>query len=321
LRSLVLRPSSLVYGILLLAFLARAYRLADQNVWWDEGWSIWLSQKDLVWIAWRTAMDEHPPLHYWMLHFWNFIAGTSAFAGRFLSLAFGVLTVALIYRIGKRVGGVWIGVLAALFLATARFHIWWSQDIKNYTPSIFFAFAAVWFALEVSGFRFQVSSSAVSGQRSAVSDQRSAVSFSSFVLRPSSLAYALCAALALWTHYLAALVIIALNIYVILVTLYESRSVLSFQFSVSSGQPSAVSSQSSVFFHLAHWLIGSLAHWLIGSLPTRLPPRSSRLGCMCICKTPQNGLPHPHSILFFSSNSLPQSCHSALRRTLTIMRC
>jgi uncharacterized membrane protein len=221
-----------LYAILLVAFLLRAHRLADKNIWWDEGWSVWLSQKDLAWIALRTAMDEHPPLHYWMLHFWNFIAGTDAFAGRFVSLAFGVLTIALIYRIGKKVGespgrhpersegsrssnseilrrfaaqndtGLWVGILAALFLATARFHIWWSQDIKNYTPSIFFAFAAVWFALNL------------------ISDLKT--ERSQFAIRYSLFGYALCAALAMWTHYLAALILLALNLYALIIILCSS---------------------------------------------------------------------------------------------------
>lgn len=154
---------------------------------------MWLSQKDLAWSALRTAADEHPPLHYWLLHFWNFVAGTDAFAGRFVSLCFGVLTIALLYRIGKKVGGAWLGALAALFLAVARFDIWWSQDIKNYTPSIFFAFAAVWFAMQILDFRFTKA------------------------MRNLILGYALCAALALWTHYLAALVLIALNLYALVV--------------------------------------------------------------------------------------------------------
>jgi mannosyltransferase len=206
--SFVTRPSSLVtlllaHATVLVAFFLRAYRLADKNVWWDEGWSVWLSQKDLAWIAWRTASDEHPPLHYWMLHFWNRVAGTDAFAGRFISLAFGVLTIALLYRIGKRVGGAWIGVLAAAFLATARFHIWWSQDIKNYTPSIFFAFAAVWFALEL------------------IADRRCPL-HSPFAIRFPLLGYALFAALAMWTHYLAALVLLALNLYWLCVIVHSS---------------------------------------------------------------------------------------------------
>ncbi|MBI5305905.1 MAG: glycosyltransferase family 39 protein [Chloroflexi bacterium] len=201
-----------IYTIVLVAFFLRVYRLGDQNVWWDEGWSIWLSQKDFAWIAWRTAMDEHPPLHYWLLHFWNFVAGTNVFAGRFVSVAFGVLTIALIYRIGnlakvlKPSQGWVVGMLAALFLATARFHIWWSQDIKNYTPSIFFAFVAVWFGIE--------------SWKLEVGNWRARP-----IWRPI-IAYALCAALAMWTHYLAALVLIALNLYAVLVfvrAFYVSR--------------------------------------------------------------------------------------------------
>ncbi len=204
--------SLVTYATLFVAFFLRVYRLADKNVWWDEGWSIWLSRQDLIAIALRTASDEHPPLHYWMLHFWNFVAGTDAFAGRFISVAFGVLTIALIYRIGKRVGGAWVGVLAAFFLALARFHIWWSQDIKNYTPSIFFAFAAVWFGLQILDFRFQISD--LSARHSP------------FAIRYSLFAYALCAALALWTHYLAALVLLALNIYALAIFVTDKSKIL-----------------------------------------------------------------------------------------------
>ncbi len=225
------RPSSFLFRLfpylsILVAFFLRTYRLADKNIWWDEGWSVWLSQHDGAWIALRTAMDEHPPLHYWLLHFWNFVAGTDVFAGRFISVFFGVLTVALLYRIGKKIGGKWIGLLTAFLLAIARFHIWWSQDIKNYTPSIFFAFAAVWFGLQILDFRFQISDSFTRHPP--------------FALRYSLLGYALCAALALWTHYLAALVLLALNVYAFFVIGHSS-------------------------FANRHWLLGSLAHWLIAN--------------------------------------------------------
>ncbi|MCL4396022.1 MAG: glycosyltransferase family 39 protein, partial [Chloroflexi bacterium] len=208
-------PPLITYATVLVAFFLRAYRLGDNNVWWDEGWSVWLSQKDLAWIALRTASDEHPPLHYWMLHVWNALAGTQAFAGRFLSVAFGLLTVALLYRIGKRIGGTWVGVLAALLLAVARFHIWWSQDIKNYTPSIFFAFAALWFGLDL------LAESNSSDSRAAAPKSRLAL----YILSPTTqsiFAYGFFAALAMWTHYLAALVLLSLNVYALAVVVQES---------------------------------------------------------------------------------------------------
>ncbi len=247
------QPRLFAYATILVAFFLRAYRLADKNIWWDEGWSVWLSQKDLAWIALRTAADEHPPLHYWMLHFWNLLAGTDAFAGRFISLAFGVLTIALLYRIGKRVGGAWIGVFAALFLATARFHVWWSQDIKNYTPSIFFAFAAVWFALGVI---------ASAAKQSPQSNEEIASSHPSPSLRTllamtpwrSIILYAIFAALAMWTHYLAALVLLALNLYWLFVILSEAKNLNNVSETLRFAQGDK-----------KHWLIGSLRNWLIAT--------------------------------------------------------
>ena len=211
----------MAYATVLVAFFLRVYRLGDKNVWWDEGWSIWLSRQGLAAIALRTAADEHPPLHYWMLHYWNFVAGTNALAGRFVSVAFGVLTIALMYRLGKRVGGARLGILAAFFLALARFHIWWSQDIKNYTPSIFFAFAAVWCGLEIIE-RVGIENSRFKPQNSKPPPRRL-----NFELRTLNyeLLYALCAALALWTHYLAALVLLALNIYALIILAHSSSVV------------------------------------------------------------------------------------------------
>ncbi len=165
---------------------------------------MWLGQHDWVWIALRTAQDEHPPLHYWLMNLWQGVFGPDVVTGRFFSLAFGVLGVALLYRLGKAIGGARVGLLAALFLALARFQIWWSQDIKNYTLSAFFAWASVWFTFEIV-------------RRSNVRTFR----HSTFALYAG---YALCAALALFSHYLAALIILASNVFVGIVLLAQWRA-------------------------------------------------------------------------------------------------
>lgn len=206
--SYISRHSALAtYATVLVAFFLRVYRLADKNIWWDEGWNVWLAKQDFVAIALRTAADEHPALHYWMLKVWTALIGSSAYAGRFLSVVFAVLTIALLYRIGERAGGRWVGVLAAFILTISRFHIWWSQDIKNYTPSIFFAFAAVWFALSVIASDRR--------ERSNLSTNNTEIASSRTALL-AMVAYSLCAALAMLTHYLAALVLFALNIYAVI---------------------------------------------------------------------------------------------------------
>lgn len=198
------RENIAALGILALAFFARVYRLADMNIWWDEGWTVWMARHDWAWIALRTASDEHPPLHYWLMNLWQGVFGPEVVTGRFFSLAFGVLGVALAYRIGKVMGGARAGLLAALFLALARFQIWWSQDIKNYTLSAFFAWASVWFTFQIV-------------ERSNVETSRR----SALLLYGG---YVLCAALGLFSHYLAALILLASNVFVGMVLLAQWRA-------------------------------------------------------------------------------------------------
>jgi 4-amino-4-deoxy-L-arabinose transferase-like glycosyltransferase len=130
-RRRALRAGSLLL-ILLIAFAARLHLLGDSSIWFDEGWSVWMARQDLASIALRTASDTHPPLYYWFLHGWKALVGEEEFALRYLSLCFGVLTVSLVYRIGREWMGWRWALLASLLLAAARFHVWWSQEIRMY---------------------------------------------------------------------------------------------------------------------------------------------------------------------------------------------
>lgn len=225
-----LAPALAALGIVALAFLTRVYRLGDQNIWWDEGWTVWLAQHDWTWIALRTAADEHPPLHYWLMNLWQAVFGPEAFTGRFFSLLFGVLAVALLYRIGRAMGGARLGLLAALLLALARFNIWWSQDIKNYTLSAFFAWASVWFTWQV-----------------LFPEQPHARRHAGWLW----VGYILCTALALFSHYLAGLVVLANNAFVVLVVLARLRQ-------TRRATPDAQGAASPIAW-LARWLAAQLA--------------------------------------------------------------
>lgn len=100
--------------LLLASFGLRVYRLGDKSVWWDEGLAAWAARRSLAEIARWTAADVHPPLYFWMLHFWRWGSGDSEFGLRLFSAAIGVLTVAATYRLGRAVGGSKAGLLAAM---------------------------------------------------------------------------------------------------------------------------------------------------------------------------------------------------------------
>ena len=118
--------------VLLVAFGLRLFRLGDANLWWDEALAVWGVRKGLLSVTLWTAGDVHPPLYFWSLWAWVQFAGESEFAMRALSVAFGLLTVAVVYSLGTLIAGRTTGSLAALFTGLSRFHIWWSQEMRMY---------------------------------------------------------------------------------------------------------------------------------------------------------------------------------------------
>src|SRR5205085_11298521 len=91
--ALLYRRDRLLLLLCFAAYILRLFHLDAQSLWYDEGFSAWLSAMPLDQITARTAVDIHPPLYYYLLHFWIGLMGQSEFALRFLSLAPGVLLV------------------------------------------------------------------------------------------------------------------------------------------------------------------------------------------------------------------------------------
>ena len=118
----------------LLAFALRLYRLDFQSLRGDEAVSvIYSSQGWAVIVELLKKVDVHPPLYYSFLDFWMPLVGKSEFSARFPSLSFGVLSLPLIYRFGRRLLGSQAGLLAALIMAINPFQVWFSQDARMYT--------------------------------------------------------------------------------------------------------------------------------------------------------------------------------------------
>ncbi len=119
--------------ILLVGFALRLYHLGYESLWYDETVSVLLARKSLPALTAHTAGDIHPPLYYYLLHFWIRLAGSSEFSLTFLSLAFGVLLIPLLFYLGRRLYGAKIGLLGALLLTLSPFNLWYSQEVRMYT--------------------------------------------------------------------------------------------------------------------------------------------------------------------------------------------
>src|SRR5258708_13547062 len=102
-------------------------------VWTDGGWSTWGgSDHNLGVILERVAHDRHPPLYFMTLSAWWTLAGYSRIALRFLGIASGLLSIAVIYRVGLDWFGQRAAMYAALLLALLDVAIYYSQEIPPY---------------------------------------------------------------------------------------------------------------------------------------------------------------------------------------------
>jgi mannosyltransferase len=124
----------LVLSLTILAFALRLYRIDYQPLRGDESFSIQFSAHELEWLVPSIAhVEPNPPLYYLLLHGWMKSLGQTEFVARFLSLLFGVVSVPLIYQLGRSMGRPRVGALAALLLAINPFQVWHAQDVRNYT--------------------------------------------------------------------------------------------------------------------------------------------------------------------------------------------
>lgn len=177
-------------ALLLLAFGLRLFRLDYQELRGDEAFGYFFSQRPLGEIVDATIAlaEPHPVASYFVQKAFLALAGDGEFALRFGGAWWSVLAVALLYRLGRRLHlGSWPAALAAGLLAISPYAVWHAQDARMYSMSLALTTATVLFAIV------------------ALERQN----------WPSVLGYVLSALLALHTHYYAAYVILALNLFVL----------------------------------------------------------------------------------------------------------
>src|SRR5512142_2409053 len=121
-------------------------RVGELRMWGDEAYSVYSAHRSLAAITFEGAEnDPHPPLYYYLLHFYMPLAGASELALRFFSVFPGLATVALTYAAGKRLFRARAGLWAALFAAVAPFDVYYSQEIRMYALAIFLTTLALYF--------------------------------------------------------------------------------------------------------------------------------------------------------------------------------
>lgn len=182
------------------AFALRAYRLDAQSLWNDEGTSVALAPLSLSAIVDAAAKDIHPPLYYFLLHFWIPFGGVSEFAVRFLSVLAGVLVVALTFRLARLFFDREIAIIAAFLSAFSPFQVYYSQETRMYIWVTLFAAVSVFAMVRLLA---------------AIEEQPTSLRLRNRSQVVSGLAYMVATLAMLYTQYVGAFVVLAENVAVL----------------------------------------------------------------------------------------------------------
>jgi mannosyltransferase len=137
----------------MLMFIAIGLRIAGlgtKSFWLDESASSLLAHAD--WQTFATALvhrQANMALYYLLLRGWIHFGDTEIWL-RLLSVAFGVITIPLLYLVAEKICGARTARLAALLMTIHVFHIQYSQEARAYALALFLALASCYFFLQLS---------------------------------------------------------------------------------------------------------------------------------------------------------------------------
>lgn len=133
-------------GLLVLgAFFLRAWSLDAQSLWRDEVDALRFATAPQAEILSNFARPGwNGPLYYLLFRGWIALTGRSEYAMRFFSLIPGVLSIPLVYLLGRRLFNPRAGLISALLVMSSPYLVWYSQEVKMYGLVLALALLAIY---------------------------------------------------------------------------------------------------------------------------------------------------------------------------------
>ena len=152
--------------ILTLGFILRLINL-NQSLWLDEAVQAITVKGSIFEISTELRGDFHPPLYHLFLWGWVHLFGNSEIVLRMPSVIFGVATVFVVYLLAKDIFPkknfsflifhFSFPEIVGLFLATAPFLIYYSQEARMYAMGTFLAALSMYWFIKISNINYQIS--------------------------------------------------------------------------------------------------------------------------------------------------------------------
>lgn len=126
-------PLIFLLALMLLGAVTRFIYLGGPSFYLDEAFSVFHGQKRLGMLLESVAKDTNPPLHFILLKYWMELTGKTEVSTRLLSALFSLLSIPMIFVLGRRFFNLRVGVFAALFFTLSDIHVVYSAEARTYT--------------------------------------------------------------------------------------------------------------------------------------------------------------------------------------------
>lgn len=162
--SFLQNPKTKLAFILVLALVIRLAGIASRPIWYDEAFSILLAEQGPAAILSGTlatdvnssAAEEHPPAYYFLLWGWMQAFGNSLIAVRMLSILTSLGIIFCVYLIACHLFDSSTALTAAFLSAILPFQIYYGQEIRMYVLLTFWLCLATYAFLKRQWILFSI---------------------------------------------------------------------------------------------------------------------------------------------------------------------
>ena len=117
----------------------RLWGLTRQSIWVDEQFTLKFAGLERPLTAEGLLVNLQGPLHAALLHLWCGLFGWGDFAVRLPQALISAASVPLLFAAARPVFGDRRALAASALLAVNPFHIWYAQEVRNYSLVMLFA--------------------------------------------------------------------------------------------------------------------------------------------------------------------------------------
>ena len=137
----LIKQNYLLLIILFVAAFLRFYKLDYQSLWLDELYTMNVANPNTGFVEMIkdiTVRESFPYLYFIIVKIFFFLFGHESLVARIPSAVFGVLSVWMIYKLGKELVTKQVGLIAAVLITCSQYAVYNSQDARAYSFYLFF---------------------------------------------------------------------------------------------------------------------------------------------------------------------------------------